>query len=420
MKISRSQAAKTEIERLFRAESGRVLAGLSRTLRDFHLAEESLQEAFAIAAEKWPVEGLPANPRSWLVSTARFKAIDRIRRESRFSQGLEGIDEQTAIPSADQLDLDEQVEDDLLRLIFLCCHPSLPPEGQIALTLREVCGLKTDEIARAFLVSESTMGQRISRAKARLREIGATFDPLNSEEKQSRLPGVLKVVYLVFNEGYYSSKGTALTSAELSKEALRLGDLLAKLFPHPEVFGLNALMCFSESRRKARENEGEIVLLEDQDRSQWNQELIAKARQSLEQSLKLGELGPYTLQACIAAEHAAKASVEETNWKSIVDLYSQLNELTPSAIVQLNRAVAIAMAGDLDRGLADIEHLINTGRLENYSLAHAAKADLLRRLDRFDEAKMSYLSALNLTKLDPERRFLMKRLAQINQRLQLN
>lgn len=420
MKSSRSQAAKIEIERLFRAESGRALAVLSRTLGDFHLAEEALQEAFAVAAEKWPVEGLPANPRNWLISTARFKAIDRMRRESRISQGLDGLDEQTFISSADQVDLDEQIEDDLLRLVFLCCHPSLTPEGQTALTLREVCGLKTDEIAHAFLVSESAMGQRISRAKARLREIEATFETLNTEERQSRLSGVLKVIYLVFNEGYYSSKGTDLTAAELSQEALRLGGLLAELFPHPEVFGLNALMCFSESRRETRESDGEIVLLEDQDRSQWNQVLIEKARRSLDQSIKLGEPGPYTLQACIAAEHATKDSADETNWTAIVELYTHLNELTPSPVVQLNRAVAIAMAGNIDKGLADIKDLISTGRLEHYSLAHAAEADLLRRLGRFDEAKNSYLIALDLTKLEPERSFLLKRLAQLNQHLNLN
>lgn len=398
---------------MFRSESRYVLATLIRTLGDFHLAEEALQEAFAIAAEKWPREGIPGNQRSWLVSTARFKAIDRIRRERKVVNGLEAADfGSTTSQEIDQI-VEERIEDDLLRLIFICCHPVLPIEAQVALTLREVCGLSTGEIARAFLLSEPTMAQRISRAKSKLRESGAILEAPPRSDLEARLASVLRVVYLVFNEGYYASSGESLTSEELSGEAIRLGDLLSQLLPHPEVLGLNALMCLSESRRKARERDGEIILLEDQDRSTWNKDLIEAGNRYLAQSQSLGRSGNYTLQALIAAEHANARLYSATNWSRIVQLYGQLDALSPSPVVKLNLAVALAMSGQIGEGLQLIDGLIESGELGSYGLAHAARGDLLRRQGYSAEAKAAYVRALELARMSPEQRFLRKRIEEL-------
>ncbi|MEQ1933619.1 MAG: RNA polymerase sigma factor, partial [Fimbriimonadaceae bacterium] len=388
-------------------------ATLIRILGDFHSAEEALQEAYAIAAEKWPREGIPGNPRSWLVSTARFKAIDRIRRESKVANGLESVEHFSSNSAEIAEIVEERIPDDLLRLIFICCHPVLPIEAQVGLTLREVCGLSTGEIARAFLLSEPTMAQRISRAKSKLRESGAILESPASNELESRLASVLRVIYLVFNEGYYASSGESLTSSDLSAEAIRLGELLSRLLPHSEVFGLNALMCLSESRRTAREHDGEIVLLDDQDRSAWDRELIAAGNDSLVNSQSLGPPGYYTLQALIAAEHANSATSAATNWTRIVQLYDQLDLLMPSPVVRLNRAVAVAMSGRIEDGLHQITDLIESGGLHGYGLAHAARGDLLRRQGRMEEAKPAYNQALSLAQMAPEKRFLRKRIGEI-------
>lgn len=413
MKTGQNSTIKNDLDQLFRAESPYILASLIRILGDFHTAEEAMQEAFSIAAEKWPDEGIPKNPRSWLISTARFKAIDKIRRESKSTNLIET--EALVAPESADLDrvIQEQIEDDLLRLIFICCHPVLPIEAQVALTLREVCGLKTDEIARAFLLSESTMAQRITRAKSKLRNAGAVLESPAKSELDDRLASVLRVIYLVFNEGYYASSGDSLTSADLSQEAIRLGKLLAHLMPHPEVFGLNALMCLSESRRTAREHDGEIVLLEDQDRSLWNQELITAGNSFLKQSQSLGPPGNYTIQALIAAEHANAPASNATDWIQIIKLYDDLDNLTHSPIIKLNRAVAIAMSGQMDLGLQQIADLINSGELNNYGLAHAARGDLLRRKGNIAESFSAYTKALNLAQMAPEKRFLQKRINEL-------
>lgn len=347
------------------------------------------------------------------MSTARFKAIDRLRRESKVSHGAAETEYGwTVTPEIDQI-VDEQIADDLLRLIFICCHPILPIEAQVALTLREVCGLSTGEIARAFLVAEPTMAQRISRTKSKLRESGAILEQPPSSEFNSRLASVLRVIYLVFNEGYYASGGESLTSGDLSAEAIRLGELLSQLMPHAEVFGLNALMCLSESRRAAREKDGEIVLLEDQDRSTWDQKLIAAGNAYLVKSQSLGPPEYYTLQALIAAEHANTAASSDTHWDNIIRLYDQLDSLVPSPVVKLNRAVALAMSGKIEDGLAQITHLITNGDLSGYGLAHAARGDLLRRQGRLVEAKSAYNEALNLAQMTPEKRFLQKCLSEL-------
>jgi len=416
------QLCKT-IETLYRTESGRVLATLVRLLGDLDLAEEAMHEAFAAALESWPQTGIPDKPRPWLISTARFKAIDGIRRRARFDGvqrdlvlHLESGVNQT---SPSQYNDDEEIEDDRLRLIFTCCHPALPPEGQVALTLREICGLTTEEIARAFLVTPATLAQRIVRAKAKIREASIPYEVPAPQELPERLDAVLQVVYLVFNEGYSAAAGAEVTRADLTGEAIRLGRLLAELQPEaevmgPEIRGLLALMLLQESRSAARTSPtGDLILLENQDRSLWNQEQIAEGLALVEKALKSRRFGPYTLQAAIAAVHAEAASAAATDWRQIVALYDQLARIQPSPVVQLNRAVAIAMCDGPAAGLTHIDALLEHGELANYYLAHSARAELYRRLGRTAEARASYEKALALTQQDPERQFLQERIRQL-------
>jgi len=407
------------IETLYRSESGRVLATLVRLLGDWDLAEESMHEAFAAALETWPQTGIPDKPRPWLISTARFKAIDGMRRRARFDAAqtdltlyLETRINETT-PEADE------IEDDRLRLIFTCCHPSLPPEGQLALTLREICGLTTEEIARAFLVTPATLAQRIVRAKARIREASIPYEVPAPEELPERLGAVLHVIYLVFNEGYSAAAGAEVTRAELTGEAIRLGRLLTELqpepeAPEPEVMGLLALMLLQESRRAARTSAtGELILLENQDRSLWNREQIAEGVALLEKALSTRRFGTYTLQAAIAAVHAEAESAAATDWRQIVSIYNQLVRIQPSPVVYLNRAVAIAMCDGPEAGLTHIDAVLEHGELANYYLAHSARADLCRRLGRTAEARSSYEKALALTQQEPERQFLEARIRQL-------
>lgn len=401
---------KEEIDAIFRTESPYALATLFRILGEFDLAEDTLQQAFVSALEKWPVEGIPNNPRAWLISTARNKAIDQIRRNQRLVQGLEVADKASYTEQKYEDLANEEIEDDLLRMIFMCCHPVLSIETQVALTLREVCGLETPEVARAFLLSETTLAQRLVRAKAKLKDARTTFIVPDTEELPSRILGVLRVIYLIFNEGYYASSGETLTRVELSNEAIRLAEMLCKLLPQAEVFGLTALMCFSESRREARSKNGEIVLLEDQDRSLWNKDLIALGNAYLERSVSLDANGYYSLQAAISAEHT---NASKTDWRRVVDLYDRLYLLSPSPIIRLNRAVAVAMSNSVEEGLSEISELV-LGELKGYGLAHAAQADLLRRLGQKQEAKEAYKNALDLTHLAPEKRFLQKRIDEMS------
>src|SRR6516162_3179839 len=406
------------IDTLYRSESGRVLATLVRLLGDLDLAEESMHEAFAAALESWPQTGIPDNPRPWLISTARFKAIDGIRRRARFDGAqrdlvhyMEARVHEAALGQGED---DEEIEDDRLRLIFTCCHPALPPEAQIALTLREVCGLTTEEIARSFLVTPATLAQRIVRAKAKIRETPIPYEVPTPQELPERLGAVLQVIYLVFNEGYSAAAGAEVTRAELTGEAIRLGRLLAERQPEPEVLGLLALMLLQESRRAARTSAtGELILLEDQDRSLWNREQIGEGVALVEKALKSRCFGSYTLQAAIAAVHAEAESVAVTDWRQIVALYNQLARIQPSPVVQLNRAVAIAMRDGPEAGLAHIDAVLEHGELANYYLAHSARADMFRRLGRTAEAKSSYERALALTQQEPERQFLQDRIRQL-------
>ncbi|HKD64668.1 MAG TPA: RNA polymerase sigma factor [Candidatus Acidoferrales bacterium] len=407
------------IENLYRSDSGRVLATLVRQLGDLDLAEEAMHEAFAVALESWSRTGIPENPRPWLISTARFKAIDGLRRRARF----DGAQKDLALYTDAQINEaalrdreinDEEIEDDRLRLIFTCCHPALPPEAQIALTLREVCGLTTEEIARAFLVTPASLAQRIVRAKAKIRETPIPYEVPTPEELPERLDAVLQVIYLVFNEGYSAAAGAEVTRAELTGEAIRLGRLLSELQLEPEVTGLLALMLLQESRRTARTSPtGELILLENQDRSLWNRAQIAEGVDLVEKALKSSRFGPYTLQAAIAAVHAGAESTAATDWRQIVVLYNQLVRIKPSPVVHLNRAVAIAMRDGPEAGLAHIEALLERGELANYYLAHSARADLYRRLGRTAEAKSSYEKALALTRQEPERQFLQERIRQL-------
>jgi RNA polymerase sigma-70 factor (ECF subfamily) len=417
MRHPANESVQREIEEVFRIESRYALATLFRILGEFHLAEDALQEAFASALEKWPKEGIPGNPRGWLISTARFKAIDQLRRQRRLVHSSDVVGDLPYISEEFDALTDDKIEDDLLRLIFMCCHPGLSIEAQVALTLREVCGLSTGEVARAFLVPEATMAQRMVRAKAKLKQSGAAFEVPSTDELPARLASVLRVIYLVFNEGYYASSGESLTSPELSAEALRLGELLCVLMPRSEVFGLTALMCLSESRRAARTQKGEIVLLEDQDRGRWDRGLIEAGNGYLSRAWDAGVPGAYALQAAIAAEHANAPLSGQADWARVVELYDQLDGVSPSPVVKLNRAVAVAMDGHLDRGLGIIEGLLQGGGLEAYGLAHAAKADLLRRSGRWAEARDSYKAALELTTLEPERRFLERRIAEIDREI---
>ena len=401
---------------LYRVDSGRILATLIRLLGDFDLAEEAMHEAFATALSLWPRSGVPSNPRPWLISTARFKAIDSLRRRARFdaSQGELARYLETQRSSAQRSEEEDSLEDDRLRLIFTCCHPSLAREAQVALTLREVCGLTTEEIAKAFLITPRTLAQRIVRAKTRIRETPIPYEVPTPQELPERLGSVLQVVYLVFNEGYSAATGTDVTRAELTGEAIRLGRLLTELRPEPEVIGLLSLMLLQESRRAARTSPtGELILLENQDRSLWNQEQITEGVAMLEKALKSRHFGPYTLQAAIAAVHAEAESVAVTDWRQIVELYNRLLRIQPSPVVQLNRAVAIAMRDGPEVGLTYIDEVLEHGELANYYLAHSARADMCRRLGRTAEARSCYEKALTLTQQEPERQFLRGRIRQL-------
>ncbi len=403
------------VDAVYRSDSRRVLATLIRLLGDFDLAEEALHDAFTAAVERWPRDGVPANPRAWLVSTGRFKAIDALRRRARFDASLAEVAERLEADTRDAAGEDaEGVEDDRLRLIFTCCHPALPPDAQVALTLREVCDLTTEEIARAFLTAPPTVAQRIVRAKAKIRDARIPYQVPSRADLPDRLDTVLRVIYLVFNEGYSASSGVSLTRHDLSGEAIRLGRLLIELLPEPEVVGLLALMLLHESRRTARTSPaGELVLLDDQDRSRWNRDLIAEGSALLERALSSRRFGPYTLQAAIAAVHAEAPSAAATDWAQIVGLYDVLARADPSPVVELNRAVAVAMRDGPSAGLALIDAILARGDLGDYHLAHAARADLCRRLGRTAEARASYERALGLTRQEPERRFLERRLAEL-------
>lgn len=403
------------VDSIYRGESRRVFATLVRIIGDFELAEEALHDAFASAVEQWPRDGVPANPRAWLVSAGRFKAIDTIRRRARFNESLGELAERLdAKPQATGPGDVEDVEDDRLRLIFTCCHPALVPEAQVALTLREVCGLTTEEIASAFLTSPPTLAQRIVRAKAKIRDARIPYQVPSREELPERLDAVLQVIYLVFNEGYAASSGATLTRADLSDEAIRLGRLLLELLPEPEVMGLLALMLLHESRRGARTTPtGELVLLDDQDRSLWIREQIDEGRSLVQRALASGRFGPYTLQAAIAAVHADAPDAAATDWAQIVDLYDLLVRIVPSPIVELNRAVAVAMRDGPAVGLALVDEILARGELADYHLAHATRADLCRRLGRTAEARAAYQQALSHARQEPERRFLERRLADL-------
>ncbi|MBX3348741.1 MAG: RNA polymerase sigma factor [Nitrospira sp.] len=409
--------ARVKVDEIYRSESRLVLATLIRLLGDFDLAEEALQEAFAAATEQWPRDGIPANPRAWLVSTGRFKAIDGMRRRARYDASLNEltrhIETTTRDPSAQT---DEYLEDDRLRLIFTCCHPALSSEAQIPMTLREVCNLTTEEIAHAFFTKPTTIAQRIVRAKAKIRDARIPYEVPPPSELPERLENVLRVVYLVFNEGYSASSGTSLTRADLSSEAIRLGRLLLQLLPEPEITGLLALMLLHESRRPARTSgTGDLVLLEQQDRSLWSRAQISEGIALVERALSMKRIGPYTLQAAIAAVHAEAPSTAETDWVQIVALYDLLFRVEPSAIIELNRAVAIAMRDGPTKGLELVDALLERGELAQYHLAHATRADFCRRLGKFADARASYERALALAKQKPERRFLETRLAELQE-----
>ncbi len=415
------------LDSLYRVDSGRILATLIRLLGDFDLAEEAMHEAFAAALSLWATSGVPGNPRPWLISTARFKAIDSLRRRARFDASqdelvryLEAQANSAASSNKNEEDSleDDRLEDDRLRLIFTCCHPSLAPEARVALTLREVCGLTTEEIAKAFLTTPRTLAQRIVRAKATIRDTPIRYEVPTPQELPERLGAVLQVIYLVFNEGYSAAAGAEVTRAELTGEAIRMGRLLTELQPESEVMGLLALMLLHESRRAARTSPtGDLILLENQDRSLWNREQIAEGVALLEKALQHGQksrhFGSYTLQAAIAAVHAEAESVAATDWRQIVGLYNRLLRILPSPVVQLNRAVAVAMCDGPEAGLAQIDAVLEHGELANYYLAHSARADMYRRLGRTAEARASYEKALALTQQEPERQFLQERIRQL-------
>ena len=415
MSADAADRIRAEADAIYRAESRRVFATLVRLLGDFNLAEEALHDAFRAALEQWPRDGIPANPRAWLVSAGRFKAIDGIRRRSRFDS-MEDVAEQVDAVIDETAPWDsEAIEDDRLRLIFTCCHPSLAPDAQVALTLREVCGLTTEEIAQAFLSAAPTLAQRIVRAKAKIREARIPYQVPEPDELAARLDSVLRVVYLVFNEGYSASSGQSLTRVDLSGEAIRLGRLLIELLPEPEAIGLLALMVLQESRRAARTSPGgELILLSDQDRSTWNRELIAEGSALVTRSLASQRVGPYTLQAAISAVHADAVSAEATDWDEIAGLYDVLLRVEPTPVVELNRAVAIAMRDGPVAGLALIDAILARGNLQDYHLAHAAHADLCRRSGNTAQARASYKRALALARQEPERRFLERRLAELS------
>jgi RNA polymerase sigma-70 factor (ECF subfamily) len=402
------------VEAIYRTESRRVLATLIRLLGDFDLAEEALHDGFRAALERWPREGLPDNPRAWLVSAGRFQAIDAMRRRARFDASLAELAERLGGHAEEPVTDDDGVEDDRLRLIFTCCHPALPPDSRVALTLREVCGLTTEEIAHAYLTTPPTVAQRIVRAKRKIRDAGIPYQVPARVDLSDRLDTVLHVVYLVFNEGYSASAGATLTRQALSGEAIRLGRLLMELMPEPEVVGLLALTLLHESRRPARTSTaGELVLLNEQDRSLWNQEQIAEGVGLVKRALSSRGPGPYTLQAAIAAVHAGSRSAAATDWAQIIALYDLLLRADQSPVIALNRAVAVAMHDGPQAGLALIDSILAAGDLDDYHLAHSARADLCRRLGRIADARASYVRALDLTRQEPERRFLQRRLAEL-------
>jgi RNA polymerase sigma-70 factor (ECF subfamily) len=403
------------VDAVYRSDSRQIFATLVRLLGDFDLAEEALHEAFTAALEQWPRDGVPANPRAWLVSTGRFKAIDAIRRRKRLEPLPDDLDERLAADADDPAAWDDQsVKDDRLRLIFTCCHPALSLDAQVAMTLREVCGLTTEEVARAFLTAAPTLAQRIVRAKAKIRNARIPYEIPSATELPDRLDAVLRVIYLVFNEGYSASSGGSLTRSDLSGDAIRVGKLLVNLLPEPEGLGLLALMLLQESRRGARTSpSGDLVLLENQDRSLWNREQIAEGSALVERALAAPQIGAYAIQAAIAAVHANAPSAAATDWAQIVALYDLLERAEPSPVVGLNRAVAIAMRDGPAAGLALIDAILGRGDLSDYHLAHAARADLCRRLGRTEEARASYERALSLTQQEPERRFLERRLREL-------
>lgn len=410
-----SSALHAVIEALYRTESRRILATLIRLLGDFDLAEDALHDAFRAAAEQWERDGVPANPRAWLVSTGRFKAIDTLRRRARFDAALADLathlDESGGDPAQQP---DEEVADDRLRLIFTCCHPALAPDARVALTLREVCGLTTEAIAHAYLTTPTTLAQRIVRAKAKIREAGIPYEVPAQTELPARLDAVLQVIYLVFNEGYYATSGATLTRTDLSGEALRLGRLLVELLPQPEALGLLALMLLNEARRAARTSPtGDLVLLEEQDRSLWDQAQIQEGVRLAHGALAARHYGLYTLQAAIAATHATAPNFAATNWPQIIRLYDLLLQVAPSPVVALNRAVAVAMHEGPAAGLALIDQIMSDGKLADYHLAHAARADLYRRLGNIAAARTAYEQAIHLTQQEPEQRYLTRRLQEL-------
>lgn len=402
------------IHQLYQTESRRVLATLIRLLGDFDLAEEALHEAFSAALQQWPAQGVPANPRAWLVSAGRFRMIDQLRRHGRNHESYDEIAEQLAAELEAEVPEDHAVEDDQLRLIFTCCHPALSQEAQLALTLREVCGLTTEEIARAFLTTAPTLAQRIVRAKAKIRDANIPYEVPEKSELPARLEVVLQVIYLLFNEGYAASAGEKMIRHDLAAEAIRLGRLLCQLLPEPEVQGLLALMLLQDSRRDARTgDDGELILLEDQDRSRWDQQSIQEGIQRVMLALGSQRFGSYTLQAAIAAVHAEAPSITDTDWVQIVGLYDALFSINPSPVVALNRAVAVAMRDGPEAGLALIDQLLIEPALRDYHLAHAARADMCRRLNRKVDAIAGYRQALELARQGAERRFLSRRLAEL-------
>jgi len=401
------------VDAVYRSESRRVLATLIRLLKDFDLAEDAMHDAFAAALQQWPRDGVPANPRAWLVSTGRFKAIDQLRRRARFDASLTVLAEQLSVETSVEWD-NNAVQDDQLRLIFTCCHPALSTEARIALTLREVCGLTTEEIARAFLTAPPTIAQRIVRAKAKIRDAQIPYQVPSRSDLPERLDAVLHVIYLVFNEGYFTSSGASLTRSDLSGEAIRLGRFLNELLPEPEVMGLLALMLLQDSRRSARTTPtGEVILLADQDRSLWNRDQIVEGTSFVQGALSSQRFGSYTLQAAIAAVHAHAPDSDSTDWAQIVTIYDVLLGMNPSPVVELNRAVAIAMHEGPMAGLILIDAILERGDLAEYALAHSARADLCRRLGKKEEARASYERALSLSQQGPERRFLEYRLSEL-------